>query len=60
MRAMAELLILREHVIAPMLAGVRSPHLGSKPKHWTTVDRQYEQLRVGMQPLFHELGIAAA
>jgi hypothetical protein len=59
MRAIAALLILRQHVIAPILAGVRSPHLGRKPKAWTAADRQYEQLRVGMQPLFHELGIAA-
>jgi DNA-binding transcriptional ArsR family regulator len=59
MRAIAALLILRQHVIAPILAGVRSPHLGRKPKQWTTADRQYEQLRIGMQPLFQELGIAA-
>src|SRR5207302_845592 len=59
MRAIAALLILRQHVIAPILAGVRSPHLGRKPKAWTTADRQYEQLRIGMQPLLQELGIAA-
>jgi hypothetical protein len=59
MRAIAALLILRQHVIAPILAGVRSPHLGRKPKAWTAADRHYEQLRIGMQPLFHELGIAA-
>ncbi len=59
MRAIAALLILREHVIAPILAGVRSPHLGRKPSAWTTTDRQYEQLRIRMQPLFQELGIAA-
>ena len=52
MRASAALLILRQHVIAPILAGVRSPHLGRKPKVWTIADRQYEQLRIGMQPLF--------
>jgi hypothetical protein len=59
MRAIAALLILRQYVIAPILAGVRSPRLGRKPKEWTIADRQYEQLRVGMQPLFQELGIAA-
>jgi hypothetical protein len=59
MRAIAALLILRHHVIAPILAGVRSPHLGRKPKAWTPADRHYEQLRIRMQPLFQELGLAA-
>jgi hypothetical protein len=59
MRAIAALLILRQHVIAPILAGVRSPHLGRKPNAWTAADRQYEQLRIGMQPLFQHLRIAA-
>jgi hypothetical protein len=59
LRAIAALVILRQHVIAPILAGVRSPHLGRKPKTWTAADRHYEQLRIRMLPLFHELGIAA-
>ena len=59
LRAIAALLILREHVIAPILAGVRSPRIGRKPATWTPADRHYEQLRIRMQPLFHELGIAA-
>jgi hypothetical protein len=59
MRAIAALFVLREHVIAPILTGVRSPRLGREPATWTPVDRQYEQLRIRMQPLFHELGVAA-
>jgi hypothetical protein len=59
MRAIAALLILRQHVIGPILAGVRSPHLGRKPNAWTPADRHYEQLRIRMQPLFQDLGIAA-
>jgi len=59
MRAIAALFILRDHIIAPILAGVRSPRLGRKPATWTAADRHYEQLRIRMQPLFHELGIAA-
>jgi hypothetical protein len=59
MRAIAALFVLREHVIAPILAGVRSPRLGPKPTTWTPVDRHYEQLRIRMEPLFHELGLAA-
>jgi hypothetical protein len=59
LRAIAALFILRDHIIAPILAGVRSPRLGRKPTTCTAADRHYEQLRIRMQPLFHELGIAA-
>jgi hypothetical protein len=59
MRSIAALFILRDYVLAPILAGVRSPRLGRKPATWTPTDRHYEQLRIRMQPLFHELGIAA-
>jgi hypothetical protein len=59
LRAVAALLILREQVIMPLLAGVRSPRVGRRPKTWTTVDRHYEQLRLHMQPLFQDLGLAA-
>ena len=59
LRAIAALLILREQVIIPILAGVRSPRIGRRPKTWTVVDRHYERLRIHMQPLFEELGLAA-
>ena len=56
-RIIAALLALRDHVIAPILAGVRSPRMGRKPKNWTAVDRDYENLRIGMQTLFRHVGI---
>jgi hypothetical protein len=56
-RTITALLTLREQVIAPILAGVRSPHLGRKPNTWTPLDRDYETLRINMQTLFHDLGI---
>ena len=59
-RTIAALLALRDQVIAPILAGVRSPRRGRKPAHWTRIDRDYENLRTGMQTLFHDLGINAA
>jgi len=43
----------------PILAGVRSPRIGRRPKTWTAADRHYEQLRIDMQPLFEQLGLAA-
>jgi hypothetical protein len=56
-RTIAALLALRDQVIGPILAGVRSPRMGRKPAVWTRVDRDYETLRIGMQALFHDLGI---
>jgi hypothetical protein len=56
-RTIAGTLALRDHVIAPILAGVRSPRLGRKPSTWTAVDRDYEQLRIGMHQLFEDLAI---
>ena len=59
-RTIAALLALRDHVIGPIIAGVRSPRMGRKPAIWTAVDRRYETLRVSMQDLFHDLGIITA
>lgn len=54
-RTIAGIITLRDHVIAPILAGIRSPRQGRKPSAWTTVDRDYEQLRIGMQKPFTDL-----
>jgi hypothetical protein len=59
-RTIAALLTLRDQVIGPILAGVRSPRRGRKPAHWTRIDRDYETLRIGMQTLFHDLGITTS
>lgn len=59
-RTIAGLLTLHDQVIAPILAGIRSPRMGRKPTVWTAVDRDYEQLRIDMQTLFTDLGIARA
>jgi hypothetical protein len=56
-RTISALLTLRDHVIAPILAGIRSPRMGRKPKIWTAADRDYETLRIGMQTLFRHVGI---
>jgi hypothetical protein len=56
----AALLTLREHVLGPILAGIRSPRMGRKPITWTNVDRDYEKIRIDMQTLFQHLGIQAA
>jgi hypothetical protein len=56
-RTIAALLTVRDNVIAPLLAGVRTPRQGRPPKNWTAIDRDYETLRRGMQTLFHDLAI---
>ena len=58
-RTIAALLTLRDQVIAPILAGVRSPRMGRKPAAWTDVDRAYERIRIEMHTLFGHLGLTA-
>ncbi|GAC1477366.1 MAG: hypothetical protein NVS1B12_12490 [Acidimicrobiales bacterium] len=57
---MSALTVLRDHVVIPILAGVRSPRQGRKPVAWTAVDRAYETLRIHKQALLGHLGIATA
>ncbi|MDH4075393.1 MAG: hypothetical protein OEW29_05600 [Acidimicrobiia bacterium] len=56
-RTIAGILALRDHVIAPILAGIRSPQRGRRPATWTAIDRDYEQLRIDMQTLLADLAI---
>lgn len=56
-RILAALTVLREQVIGPILAGVKSPREGRKPNTWTKIDADYQDLRIGMQTLFRDLGI---
>jgi hypothetical protein len=58
-RTIAGLTVLREHVLGPILAGIRTPRRDRKPSTWTAIDRDYEALRQGKQTLLHDLGIAA-
>ena len=59
LRTITALMVLREQVIGPILAGVRIPRRGRKPTTWTRTDQHYETLRLGMQALFNDCGIAA-
>jgi len=56
-RTIAALLVLRDQVIAPILAGVRTNHTGPKPAISAAIDRDYDNLRTAMQTLFQHLGI---
>ena len=58
-RTITALLTLRDHVIAPVLAGVRKP-VGRPPNTYTRIDRDYDTLRAGIRTLFTDLGIQTA
>jgi hypothetical protein len=51
-------LTVRDKVIAPLIAGIRTTRCGRPPKIWTNSDRDYESLRRDMQTLFNDLGIS--
>ena len=57
-RIISTLLTLREHVIAPLLAGTADPRIRRTPRHWTDIDRHYQALRLEMMALFADIGIA--
>jgi hypothetical protein len=57
-RTITALLTIRDKVIAPLIAGIRTPRRGRPPKHWTQIDRDYETIRLNMHALFGHLGIA--
>jgi hypothetical protein len=57
-RTIAALLTVRDKVIAPLIAGIRTPRQGRPPKTWTNIDRDYETLRRDMQTLFNDLAIS--
>lgn len=59
LRALAALLILRDRVIRPLLAGALAPEITHEPRHLVPLNRHYRCLRTGMNDLFREVGIAA-
>ena len=55
---MAALVVLREKVMEPLLAGIATPRLGRKPKNWSCIDQHYETLRLNMRTRLQESGVA--
>src|SRR3972149_312957 len=58
-RTIGALVILREKVLRPILAGVGKPKMGRKPTNWSPIDEHYETIRQDMFILFQDLRIAA-
>jgi hypothetical protein len=59
LRALAALVVLRDHVIKPLLAASCQLQRGRKPKSPSLLDQHYDALRTDMRGLFHALRIAA-
>jgi len=58
LRSLTALLVLREKVIKPLLAGAGKPRRGRKPKNQRPIDAHYEAMRVQMCHLFELVGLA--
>ena len=59
LRALAAVVILRDQVIRPLLAGALQMQPSRKPRNLTPLDKRYRALRRSMNELFREVGIAA-
>lgn len=59
LKALTALVVLRDKVIRPLLAGIHQARPSRGAHNPTRIDHHYETLRTGMQALFHELGLAA-
>jgi hypothetical protein len=55
-RTIGVLVILREKVLRPILAGVGQPKMGRKPKNWSPIDEHYEAIRQDMF-IFFKTGV---
>ncbi len=59
LRAMAALLVLREHAIKPLLAAAQQLRPTRGPQNPRPLDIHYQTIYAGMQGVFQELGITA-
>jgi hypothetical protein len=68
LRTITALVVLREHVLKPLLAAASQPSagtplkpkLGRKPKTWRPIDEHYQTLRRTMHALLDDLRLTAA
>jgi hypothetical protein len=59
LKALAALLVLRDRVIKPLLDAAMETRPTRGALNPRNLDNHYETIRVGMQGLFRELGLAA-
>ena len=58
-RILAGMLILREQVIKPVLAGLGKPRVGRPPKNVQPIDQHYDNLQRELRRTFETLALAA-
>jgi hypothetical protein len=58
LREMTALLVLREKVLKPILAGAGKPRRGPKPKYQSQTDIHYANIQTEMRNLFQTIGLA--
>jgi hypothetical protein len=58
LRAVTALLVLRDKVIKPVLAGAGKPKSGTRPKNQSPIDTHYEAIQSQMRSLFQLIGVA--
>lgn len=56
---MGAVVVLREHVLKPLLTAATSSTTPLHPTHLTTIDQRYESVRSAMSSLLTEFGVAA-
>ena len=59
LKAMAAVVILRDRAIKPLLAAAQEIRPARGAQNPTALDKHYEDIRVAMQGVFRELGLAA-
>ncbi len=59
LRTIMAVVVLRERVIAPLLAGTTTPNGTSTPPNTNPLDHHYQTLRNEMQQLLQQIGLAA-
>jgi hypothetical protein len=59
LKAMAALVVLRNHVIQPLLASTMGRIAARGAQNPTPMDQCYASLRTHMQDLLHQLGVVA-
>ena len=59
LRVITALLTLRDKVLQPLLAAAQQLRPSHGAQNPAPIDRHYQTLRLGMEGVFHELGIAA-
>ena len=60
LRTITAITVLRDQVLAPLIATTRARRSPRQSSTWTNIEHDYHNLRVDMETLLTDLGIATA